>query len=70
MNWEYQLIKADNAEILQSLLNKLGMEGWEALSATLATGEPKKVTLGQGMPPSMAAGALMWVALMKRGMKG
>lgn len=66
MKWEYQIVKADTVENFQSSLNKLGLEGWEATSGTYVTGESKKVTLGQGMAPSMAIGASTWVALMKR----
>ena len=50
-------------------LNKLGAEGWEAISGTYAVGETKKVVLGQGMAPSLAVGAPMWVAVMKRAIK-
>jgi hypothetical protein len=66
MKWEYQIVRADTAENFQSSLNKLGSEGWEATSGTYAAGESKKVSLGQGMPPSMTVGASTWVALMKR----
>ena len=66
MKWEYQIVKADTIESFQSSLNKLGREGWEATSGTYVIGESKKVTLGQGMAPSMAIGASTWVALMKR----
>jgi hypothetical protein len=66
MKWEYQIVRADTVENFISALNKLGSEGWEATSGTYAAGESKKVSLGQGMPPSMAAAAPTWVALMKR----
>ena len=66
MNWEHQVIKADSAETFQSSLNKLGAEGWEAISGTYTIGEQKKVTLGHGMAPTTAAGTPMWVAIMKR----
>jgi hypothetical protein len=66
MKWEYQIVRADTVESFQSSLNKLGSEGWEATSGAYAAGESKKVSLGQGMPPSTAAGAPSWVALMKR----
>jgi hypothetical protein len=66
MKWEYQIVRADTAENFQSSLNKLGGEGWEATSGTYAAGESKRVSLGQGMPPSMTVGASTWVALMKR----
>jgi hypothetical protein len=66
MKWEYQVLRADTVENFQSSLNKLGSEGWEATSGTYAIGESKKVSLGQGMAPSIAVGASMWVALMKR----
>jgi hypothetical protein len=66
MKWEYQIVRADTVESFQSSLNKLGSEGWEATSGTYAAGESKKISLGQGMPPSMTAGASTWVALMKR----
>ena len=66
MKWEYQIVRADSVENFQSSLNKLGSEGWEATSGTYAIGESKKVTLGQGMAPSIAVGAPTWVALMKR----
>lgn len=69
MNWEYQITRADTAEAFQASLNKLGAEGWEAISGTYAIGESKKVTLGQGMAPSLAVGAPMWVAVMKRAIK-
>ena len=66
MKWEYQIARADNVESFESSLNKLGSEGWEATSGVYAADESKKVSLGQGMPPSMRVGALTWVALMKR----
>jgi hypothetical protein len=66
MKWEYQIVRADTVENFLSSLNKLGSEGWEATSGAYAAGESKKVSLGQGMPPSVAVGALAWVALMKR----
>lgn len=66
MKWEYQVAKADTVETFQALLNNLGNEGWEATSGAYAAGESKKVSLGRGMPLSMAAGTPTWVALMKR----
>jgi hypothetical protein len=66
MKWEYQIVRADTVENFQIALNKLGGEGWEATSGAYAVGESKKVSLGQGMAPSLAAGASNWVALMKR----
>ena len=69
MNWEYQITKADTSEAFQASLNKLGAEGWEAISGTYAVGETKKVVLGQGMAPSLAVGTPMWVAVMKREIK-
>ncbi len=66
MKWEYQIARADTVENFQSLLNKLGSEGWEATSGTYSIGESKKVTLGHGMAPSTVAGAPIWSALMKR----
>ena len=50
MNWEYQIIKADIADTFQAALNKLGAEGWEAISGGYTIGENKKVSFGQGMP--------------------
>lgn len=69
MNWEYQITKAETAEAFQASLNKLGAEGWEAISGTYAVGETKKVVLGQGMAPSIAVGAPSWVAVLKRAIK-
>jgi hypothetical protein len=66
MKWEYQIARADNVENFESSLNKLGSEGWEAISGVYAADESKKVSLGQGMPPSIKVGASAWVALMKR----
>jgi hypothetical protein len=66
MKWEYQIARADTVENFQSALNKLGSEGWEAVSGAYAADESKRVSLGQGMPPSMTVGALTWIALMKR----
>lgn len=66
MKWEYQILRADTVENFQSALNKLGVDGWEAISGAYSIGESKKVTLGQGMAPSIAVGAPMWAALMKR----
>ena len=57
MKWEYQIVRADTVENFQSSLNKLGSEGWEATSGAYAAGESKRVSLGQGMAPSMAIGA-------------
>ncbi len=69
MNWEYQIIKADIADTFQATLNKLGAEGWEAISGGYTIGENKKISLGQGMPLSTAVGAPMWIAIMKRAIK-
>jgi hypothetical protein len=69
MNWEYQIARAPTVESFQDLLNKLGADGWEAISGAYAIGESKKVTLGQGMTPTMTAGAPLWVAIMKRALK-
>ena len=66
MKWEYQIVRADTVENFESSLNKLGIEGWEATSGAYAAGESKKVSLGQGMPPSTVIGVPIWVALMKR----
>jgi len=66
MKWEYQIVRADTVENFQSSLNKLGFEGWEATSGAYAAGESKKISLGQGMPPSMSVAAPTWIALMKR----
>jgi hypothetical protein len=66
MKWEYQIVRADTVENFQSSLNKLGSEGWEATSGAYAAGESTKVSLGQGMAPSIRIGAPTWVALMKR----
>jgi hypothetical protein len=66
MTWEHQVIKGDSAEAFQASLNTQGAEGWEAISGTYTIGEPRKVTLGHGMAPTTAAGAPMWVAIMKR----
>jgi hypothetical protein len=66
MKWEYKIVRSDTVENFESSLNKLGSEGWEAASGAYAADESKKVSLGQGMPPSMRVGALTWVALMKR----
>jgi hypothetical protein len=70
MNWEYQIIKTDSSEAFQSSLNKLGAEGWEAISGTYTVGESKRVSLGVGMAPSMSVGSPMWVAVMKRAIEG
>jgi len=70
MNWEYQVIKADGPETFEASLNRLGAEGWEAISGTYTIGESKKVALGQGMTPSWSVGANMWIAVMKRAMQG
>ena len=56
MKWEYQVVKAESSENFQTSLNALGGEGWEAISGGYMIGEPRRVTLGQGMAPSMAAG--------------
>jgi hypothetical protein len=66
MKWEYQIVRADSVENFQSSLNRLGSEGWEAISGAYGSGESKNVSLGQGMPPSMRVGASTWIALMKR----
>jgi hypothetical protein len=69
MNWEYQVIKEETADGFRASLNKLGSEGWEAIAGTYTIGENKKVSLGQGMPASLAIGAPMWVAILKRTIK-
>jgi len=66
MKWEYQIVRADTVENFQTSLNRLGSEGWEAITGAYAAGESKKVSLGQGMSPSLTVGASTWVALMKR----
>jgi len=66
MKWEYQIARADTVEDFVSSLNKLGSEGWEAISGAYAAGESKKVSLGQGMAPPTKIGVSTWVALMKR----
>ncbi len=66
MKWEYRVVRADTVENFEIALNLLGIEGWEAMSGNYAVGESKKVSLGQGMPLSMTAGAPTWAALMKR----
>ncbi len=66
MKWEYQIVRADTVDDFQSALNKLGSDGWEAISGAYSVGESKKVSLGQGMAPTMSVGASTWVALMKR----
>jgi hypothetical protein len=70
MKWGYQIARADTVDSFENLLNKLGSEGWEAISGTYAAGESKKVSLGQGMAPSVTVGAPTWVALMKRPIPG
>ena len=40
MKWEYQIARADTVEDFVSSLNKLGSEGWEAISGAYATGVP------------------------------
>jgi hypothetical protein len=60
MKWEYQIARADTVENFHSSLNKLGSEGWEATSGAYVAGESIKGSLGQGMAPSMAAGAPTW----------
>ena len=70
MKWEYQIARADTVDSFQTLLNKLGSERWEAISGAYAAGESKKVSLGQGMAPSMKVGAPTWVALLKRPIPG
>lgn len=69
MNWEYQIVRVETAEAFQLALNKLGAEGWEAVSGAYALSESRKVTLGHGMAPSMAPGIPTWIALMKRPLK-
>jgi len=66
MKWEYRVARADTVENFETALNQLGLEGWEAISGNYAVGESKRVSLGQGMPLSTAAGAPTWAALMKR----
>jgi len=57
MKWKYQIVRSDTVENFESSLNKLGSEGWEATPGAYAADESKKVSLGQGMPPSMRVGA-------------
>jgi hypothetical protein len=63
------LKQTSTTEAFQASLNKLGAEGWEAISGTYAIGKTKKVVLGQGMTPSLAVGTPTWVAVMKRAIK-
>ena len=57
MKWKYQIVRSDTVENFESSLNKLGSEGWEATPGAYAADEFEKVSLGQGMPPSMRVGA-------------
>ena len=69
MNWQYRVVRADTAENFEAALNQAGGEGWEAIFGGYSIGEAKKVSLGQGMPASMAIGASVWAAIMKRQLK-
>ena len=69
MGWEYKVITADTSENFQASLNILGSEGWEAISGAYMIGEPKRASLGHGMPMTTSAGAPMWAATMKRALK-
>jgi hypothetical protein len=66
ITWAYRVVRAETAENFETVLNQAGAEGWEAISGAYSIGESKKVSLGQGMPPSTAVGASTWAAIMKR----
>lgn len=69
MNWECQIVETDSPENFQSSLNRLGAEGWQAISGTYTIGGSNKVTLGKGMSPSWAVGSPMWIGVMKCAIK-
>jgi hypothetical protein len=66
MGWEYQVVKSESSDAFLAALNALGGDGWEAISGGFGMGESKRVSLGQGMPMQTAAGAPMWLAVVKR----
>ena len=69
MRWEYQLLTAETGEAFQSVLNRAGADGWEAISAGYAAGESLKVSLGHGMPLTTKPGNATWSAVMKRALE-
>ena len=70
MRWEYQLLTAETAEAFQSVLNRAGADGWEAVFGGFAVGESTKISLGHGMPLLPKAGIPAWTAVMKRAGQG
>jgi hypothetical protein len=66
MRWEYQLLTAETGEAFQSVLNRAGADGWEAVFGGFAVGASSKISLGQGMPLMTKAGVPAWTAVMKR----
>jgi hypothetical protein len=66
MGWEYQIVKAETADLFQAALNAAGIQGWEAVFGGYMVGEATRVSLGHGMPLSTRPGIAAWSAVMKR----
>jgi hypothetical protein len=64
MKWEYQVVAATDLGDFVSRLNRLGEDGWEAISGTYTLGEPETRMMGVGT--AEFPGSPQWVAVMKR----
>jgi hypothetical protein len=59
--WEYEIIRMDNLDLFKGHLTRLGLEGWEAISANYVMHEPEKLSSGTIVPARA-----VWIAVMKR----
>lgn len=66
MKWEYQVITKTDLGDFIAWLNRLGDEGWEAISGTYTLGEPISVEISSRIGSVPAPGKPQWVAVMKR----
>ncbi len=65
MKWEYQVIAKTDLEGFMEALNRLGTEGWEAISGTHTIGPSSRVPVGGGATVERP-GPSQWIAVLKR----
>jgi hypothetical protein len=66
MKWEYQVIAKQDLDEFISCLNKLGDEGWEAISGGNCVGETETVDVPGTRSTMERPGHTRWVAVLKR----
>jgi hypothetical protein len=59
--WEHTVIRQDALDLFERHLVRLGLEGWEAVSANYVMHEPEKLSTGTVVPARA-----VWIAVMKR----